>query len=280
MNTIKICSKLKETTYFVNIFGPEGEPLNSETDYSVGSAVAINDKGDLLTAAHVIDPRLSNSNPPWSKIKEDLKDPNTIILAMNKNAKRARFNQYRLFGHITWLTNPSTKEPLLIDLAILRPLEPQSNIPYLKIRKNPSLIGTKVLAAGFPDDMELPFNLAYNYEPDFEIPEINKSFDQQFRIAKKLLMIKSGMIGYQTPVILTDGNHTLQGEVFYIDNELHSGASGGPVVNTNLEVVGILTERALTSMSTEDTPRLKIPSGSSVAFSPRFIQHELDKLND
>jgi len=280
MNTIKICSKLKETTYFVNIFGHEGEPLNPETDYSVGSAVAINDKGDLLTAAHVIDPRLSLRKPPWSKIKEDLIDPNTIILAMNNHAKLPKLNQYRLFGGITWLTTPSVKEPLLIDLAILRPLEPQSNIPYLKIRKNPTLLGTKVLIAGFPDDMELPFKLAYNYEPNFEIPEVNKIHDQRLRIAKKLLMIKSGMIGSQNHATLTDGNLTLEGEVFYIDNELHSGASGGPVVNTNLEVVGILTERAITSMSTDDTPRLKIPSGSSVAFSPRFIQHKLDKLND
>lgn len=274
MNTIKICSKLKETTYFVNVFeGAKHEPLNPETNFSVGSAVAISSKGDLLTAAHVVTGRLPIR-------EEDLQHPNVTILAMNKGERGGVFNQYILFGYITSLTTPLAKEPLTIDLAILRPITPQSNVPYLKIRKNPTPVGTNVLMAGFPDDMELPFKLAYNYQPNSEIPEINQLYSIQFRIAKQLLMIKSGMIGHKTPVILTDGNRTLEGEVFYIDNELHSGASGGPVVNANLEVVGILTERAITSMSTEDTPGLRIPSGSTVAFSPSFIQHELDKLND
>ena len=85
-------------------------------------------------------------------------------------------------------------------------------------------------------------------------------------------MIKSGMLGYRAGVVLSDGNLTLEGDVFYVDNQLHRGASGGPVVNRDGELVGIITQRAITSVAFRETPDLKVPSGSTVAVSPRTIE--------
>lgn len=51
MNPAALASKLKETTYLINVF-QDNEHVGS------GSGVSINQKGDLLTAAHVISGRL------------------------------------------------------------------------------------------------------------------------------------------------------------------------------------------------------------------------------
>ena len=69
-------------------------------------------------------------------------------------------------------------------------------------------------------------------------------------------MVKSGMIGNRKSVFLFDGSLTLETELFYIDNQLHSGASGGPVVNINADVIGIITQRAITSVPYLETPSL------------------------
>ena len=48
---------------------------------------------------------------------------------------------------------------------------------------------------------------------------------------------------------------------------MHSGASGGPVINKSGDAVGIITQRAVTSASQKEAPSLSIPSGSTVAIS-------------
>jgi S1-C subfamily serine protease len=67
MNYIEISSALEEATYLVNSFTGQ-EPLNPETSIGIGSGVAINAKGDLLTAAHVVTGRLPIR-------QEDVNDP-------------------------------------------------------------------------------------------------------------------------------------------------------------------------------------------------------------
>ncbi|EHK9578220.1 hypothetical protein HJA67_004631 [Vibrio parahaemolyticus] len=54
----------------------------------------------------------------------------------------------------------------------------------------------------------------------------------------------------------------------HLDNGMHSGASGGPVVNMSGDVVGIITQqRAVTKASQSEVPSLVVPSGSTVAIS-------------
>jgi hypothetical protein len=258
MNTINICSRLKEATYLVNAFTGQ-EPLNPETSIGIGSGVAINGSGDLLTAAHVVTGRIPVR-------QQDINDPNVIILAKTTSGP---FLQYYPVICGPGLQNPYVKQPLTIDLALLRPLSPQNNVPHLCISTVPVKVGLQVLMAGYPDDMELPFS--FDQVLDKSKPEVQSLFPQ-LQVARQLLMIKSGMIGHRNGVFLSDGKLTLGGDVFYVDNQLHSGASGGPVVNRGAEVVGIITQRAITSVSFRETPDLRVPSGSTVAVSPRTIQ--------
>lgn len=264
MNTIELCSKLEEATYFVNAF-TGGEVLDPETSIGIGSAVAISQRGDLLTAAHVVTGRLPVR-------EEDVTDQSVKIVAMRKGGNLIPYRPGIICGPS--IVNKYFKEPLVIDLALLHPIFPQSNIPHLAICKDPLQLGTQVLMAGFPDDMELPFSADVKF--DLNNPEL-KAQRANLRVAKQLLMIKSGMIGHRNGINYSDSQYTLKGEIMYIDNELHTGASGGPVVDMDGMIVGIMTERAITSVPFEETPNLRVPSGSTVALSPRLIDIWIDQ---
>jgi S1-C subfamily serine protease len=80
------------------------------------------------------------------------------------------------------------------------------------------------------------------------------------------------MVGNRSGVVIND---EYSGDIFYIDNVLHSGASGGPVVDYKGELIGILTERAITTVPYENTPKLRVPSGAAVALTPRIMFQQL-----
>ena len=94
------------------------------------------------------------------------------------------------------------------------------------------------------------------------------------------LMIKSGIVGYRSNFTLNDtsNNAVYNGNIIYMDNVMHSGASGGPVVDLKGTLIGIITERAITSVPFEENPKLKVPSGSAVAISAKTIISILKSL--
>lgn len=266
MDTINISSKLKDVTYLINAFKGQ-EPFNPDTNISIGSGVAINNNGDLLTAAHVITGRTPI-------IREDSEDTSITYVAKTISGPLVRYIPiYCGF----FLENEYLNAPLTIDLGILRPIEPQNDIPYLNISLEPVKVGKPILMSGYPDDMELPFSydkllILNQQEKQYVIPQLN--------MIRNLLMIKSGMIGHSNSITFWDKNTgiELKGEICYIDNQMHSGASGGPVVDENTEIIGIIIQRAITSVPYEDTPDLKVPSGSTVMISPRIIKPIIDSL--
>lgn len=264
MNSIELASKLKLTTYFISSFTGK-DPLDLETCIGMGSGVAINEKGDLLTAAHVITGRIPLR-------QEDIQDQNVKIVAKTETGL---FIQYLPFKFVPSLNNPRLKEQLTVDLAVLRPLSPQKNIPFMPISTEPIILGEQILMAGYPDDMELPFLLdqIINQKDRTNEPVIL----QMSSVKQTTLMIKSGMIGHIRHITLTDGQQSIEPDHFYIDNQLHSGASGGPVVDQTGKVKGIITQRAITSVPFEKTPDLKVPSGSTIAVSAKTILPFLEK---
>src|SRR5690606_8678894 len=114
----------------------------------IGSGIAINSKGDLLTAAHVVTNRIPIR-------PEDVNDPRVTIVA---KTKAGQFNQYYPVLCGVGIQNPLMKEAITVDLALLRPVSTQNDVPFLRLNKNPIKVGLEVLMAGFPDDMELPLS--------------------------------------------------------------------------------------------------------------------------
>src|SRR5690625_1128234 len=89
------------------------------------------------------------------------------------------------------------------------------------------------------------------------------------------------MIGFTDGLIINPGRNDgwkLSVELYYIDNVMHSGASGGPVSNKSGKVVGVITKRAVTSVSYPDLeyPNKEVPSGSALAVTPSTIINYLN----
>lgn len=258
----ELCSLLRESTYLVFVFlADEGE--GSEL-LGTGTAVAVNGGGDLLTAAHVVTTRFPIRS-------EDIEDPRLVVLAKSKSGTFSRYAS-PLCGLSVDLGELLTG-PLTVDLAVLRPVQPQKDVTFLPVCLRAPVVGESVLMAGYPDDIELPFSF------DQMLPPSSVQVRQQrvnLEISKRLMMIRSGMVGHSAGVKI---NQDYEGDFFHVDNVLHSGASGGPVVTETGELLGILTKRAITRVAYEETPRLQVPSGAAVAIAPRILLPKLRELH-
>jgi hypothetical protein len=267
MDKKKLSNKLEKTTYLVKVYD-RGEL------YSEGSAFCINRSGSLITAAHVV-----YGNEPFTK-----NEPYSKNIKIRAGTKFGPIRTYKpnLCGlNIGWPDGPIEK--LHIDLSILEPIEKLSDLSFLEIEKESQVIGSEVLMAGFPDELELPLKFDQNLDIDFlkkrqSKEEIESNLDTH---RMSLLMLKSGMVGYSTSLTIKPGrgkNLNLKIDNYYIDNGMQLGSSGGPVITCLGKVFGVITKRAVTTVSYTDlkNPNKEVPSGSTLAISP---QTAIDYVN-
>jgi hypothetical protein len=261
MDTVSLSRILHRTTYAIDVY-------QREEKYSSGSGCCIHPQGFLVTAAHVVTGRLPIREEDWQ-------DPDVTILARTSDGDFLRYEP-AICGLTVEFPGP-LKEAIQVDLAILRPAEPRSHVEHLGVSGEKWPVGTPVLMAGYPDELEPPLlwtkAINYDYEP------IKESIEESRKIAERmeqLIVVKSGMIAHSNYVSLDPdgtGAKVLDIYVYYVDNVMHSGSSGGPVVNAQGEVIGIITTRAVTKVSWPDlqNPNKEVPSGSALAVSPHTI---------
>lgn len=249
-----ICNRILDATCSLNIFLGE-EKISSGTGFSFLS------NGQVVTAGHVVTGRFPLKD-------SDVKDPNVKI-----------FGKFRRFPVIEYkvqlcgitISTDFMSGPIQVDLAILSPKdELKEPMPYLPTKLTAPKLGETVLIAGFSDEIELPFSFESKLEKSttgadkfFEAMEVGYKADMLS------LMIKRGMVGNIRGYVFEDSStgKKIEGEMFYVDNGMHSGASGGPVVNLKGEVIGFISERAITKVPYENTPKLRVPSGSTLGLS-------------
>lgn len=155
-----------------------------------------------------------------------------------------------------------------LDMLALSPKVPFSHpVHRLPVPLERPRLGQRVFMAGYSEELQLPF------EVDRLLAPTSRGADT-FRAAmgKGYLadmtgpLFKQGHIGNIRRMVASGGFGTLECDVMYIDNAMHTGASGGPLFNERGEAIGVLTQRAVTTVDV-GAERTRVPSGSTVAIS-------------
>ncbi|PIU08925.1 MAG: hypothetical protein COT31_01555 [Candidatus Moranbacteria bacterium CG08_land_8_20_14_0_20_34_16] len=257
MNKIEICKNLEKTAVKITLFS--GDQLKS-----TGTGVIIRNDGIVLTANHVIS--------DFGKIA----NPKIIIITKDKNDKALHLEYLPVLYNVSFDANtPESLNPLDIDLAILKPKDTiDFGDDYILLEDNIIPVGTDVIMAGFPDEIKLPLDVdsKFNFS-DQEMLKNKENIGQALDFFMALRMAKGGMVG-ATHKIIINGNFNskavaVEGASYWIDNALTFGASGGPVVNYEGKLIGIICQKALTKLLPYSG--MTIPSGSTMALSHKLI---------
>lgn len=181
MKTKDICKKLEKTTYWIRAF-LDGELIGE------GTGFCYDKHGSLITAAHVL-----NNNKPFTKEeKEKVK-----VIANLKYGPEIQYHINLCGITINWPDGP-LKEDIVIDLAFLSPKKPFQDAPFLKVEDEVPEVGTEVVMAGFPDEIEFPLLLTKKLDRKHlnKAQSIDKTNKDVERLNSTLIMQKSGMVGF------------------------------------------------------------------------------------
>jgi len=268
MRPIEVCRHLKEATTKILL-------LDRGKLVSQGTGVVIDPRGIVLTANHVVKPFTSLSSP--------------TIVGIFAGSAPVVFPTF--FGDLSLdVGTPEFLRPLEIDLAVLIPRNDLHVRSFLMLEDDIPSEGTEVIAAGFPEDVKPPLNFSDKIR--FDNPEVAEKEVQirQFIAAQfRFIMFRSAMIGTVFPIYLSGkadvfGSKTpftTRAAEFWLDNTSVPGASGGPVVNMKGKLLGIVSERGLTSTTDlTDQVDFQVPSGSTMVQSHKLISWSLEKLGE
>ena len=223
---------------------------------SEGSGFAFLSTGQVITAAHVVTGRLPI-------IEADYRDPRQRIYC--KFPGRPQL-EYTVNTCGLEVKVPGFSNSLQVDIATLVPKQAVQDAPFLVANTNPPQLGEIVFAAGYSDELTAPFRL--NELVPGGVSVLNESFQSAgggYLTDLGGPIIKRGVIGNVIRCEAKfESDKELHIELFYIDNSIHSGASGGPICNVHGEAVGVITERSITSASQASMPGLVVPSGCTI----------------
>lgn len=252
MDRKEIAQKLADVVVGIYVF------LGAER-ISQGSGFLCNDEGHVFTAGHVI-----NNGRPLTN--EELRDPTFKIWVKVKGRPPLEYIQ-ALPALIVDCSGFSDK--LVIDLTGLVPKQRLAQpTPFLITKIRPPVIGEDVTLAGFSDELYLPFGFPRRLKSSLTgLAPFNVARELGYDVELGMLMIKSGIVGSSTGYEFSGNAGQVKGWIFFVDNGMHSGASGGPVVDENGEAFGVITERAITRLAHGPQPDLRVPSGATHAMT-------------
>lgn len=218
---------------------------------SYGTGTVCNSQGKIITACHVID--------QFKDFEDDLQNLKILVRL------KAGVKHYKPLLSGIFMSIPDIANDILIDVAILEPIEQVviDNFILPKLEPTPIDYGESLLLAGYSD--ETPFVFDFDRILGKKIPK-EKSNEYQIQLGfMKPPTFKSGILSHKANLYL-NGNMKVISEIIHIDNGMHSGASGGPIINSNGEFVGIITHRAMIPLKVKVEDKLMnlfAPSGNT-----------------
>lgn len=228
---------------------------------SEGTGFSFLPTGEIITAAHVVTGR-------YPIRQGDADDPELKILAKFPTYPVV---EYKVGLCCITIKVPGFLEDVQIDLAILTPKVTITAFPHLKVQTNPPKLGEEVFIAGYSDELKLPFDVDKLLDKKVSgATDFTSAMNKGYMADMTGPLIKRAVIGNCRRICAANASMKMECDVFYVDNGMHYGASGGPVVNSKCEAVGLITQRAITSASQEMAPGIYVPSGSTVCigFNP------------
>lgn len=256
--------KISAACCYISVFC-DGEKI------SEGSGFAINEEGVVFTAAHVVTARM-----PFSE--NDYRDPSMKILVKFPGLPIA---EYRVPICGITINNPAFRNPIQVDQALLFPVNPiVFPAEPFTIGMLPQL-GDEVYLAGYSDELELPFRLDRILVSENKgVSEFLLAMQQGYIADMTGPMIKRGVVGNLTGITVGESStgSDISIDVFYVDNSVHSGASGGPIVDVRGQAVGVIVQRATTSASQSLDTKLLVPSGATVGLGLKTLPHMIKAI--
>lgn len=263
--TPKAFRRIADASCYVTVF-------IGDEKVSDGTGFAYTTTGEVLTAAHVVTGR-------WPIRHEDYQDPEQAIYCKFAGMPIV---EYRVFFCGIDIEVPAFTNQIQLDLAILLPKQSLNiPMPYIPASVHPPLLGERVYMAGFSEELELPFNVDKILKRDF--PGASK-FHEAMRTGYMADMagplIKQGNVGNLRRIVAenTQTGHYIACDVMYIDNAMHYGASGGPVVNGRGDAIALISQRAVTRVDVDDK-KIRVPSGCTLAISLAPLLHIASKVS-
>ncbi|MCA7961420.1 serine protease [Burkholderia cenocepacia] len=227
---------------------------------SEGSGYAYTPSGEVMTAAHVVTGRfpIRRSDYTAPELKIFCKFPGIPVA------------EYAVVMCCPEIQVPGFTSNVQLDLAILHPKIPfPDTLHWIPVPLETPRLGQRVFMAGYSEELRLPFDVDRLLCPAMEGADAFKAaMDKGYQADMTGPLIKQGHIGnIRRIVVTTAGGETLECDVMYIDNAMHTGASGGPLVNERGEAIGVLSQRAVTTVDIGKDGNTRVPSGCTVAIS-------------
>ena len=240
--------------------------LLGDEKVSEGTGFAYTASGEVLTAAHVVTGR-------WPIRDTDYRDPNQRIFCKFVRLPAA---EYRVFFCAIDLDVGAFTGRIQLDLAILLPKQPfGSGVPHVTANVNPPKLGEGVWLAGFSEEVELPFNVDRLLQHDYPgASQFREAMRMGYMADMMGPLLKRGTVGNLRRIVAenTEAGDRVECDVMYIDNAMHQGASGGPLLNASGEAVGVISQRAVTRVNVGEE-KVRVPSGCTVAISLAPLLH-------
>jgi len=225
--------------------------LDDNEPISIGTGFAFTADGAMLTAAHVIG--------GWPIKLDEI------------NGKSHQIVAFFVMQGLQLLYRPAvcpfeirgvTEKPVQLDMAVLVPIaRPNKPIDHLVGSVKPPRLGDELYFGGYSDEVEFPFTVDRQLSPKTEgLDVFRRAFSSGVKQRAAGPIIKRGTVGNIVEFRATLGEQHLIGQsVFYLDNQVHSGASGGPIVSRDGTVRGIISKRMMTSAGD-----IIVPAGSTL----------------
>lgn len=229
---------------------------------SQGTGTCISPNGILVTARHVIN--------PIDDFSEIEKSEKIRIEIFNPQQGHIRYQACYLSYSIQM---QAPFDPFELDLCLICPILSETKVPYFEIDTSAPILGENVLLAGYSEEIPFPLKMA---------PQIKKGFSRNTDTEKKIVdnflnimkspAVKHGIISNLQ--VLSLGEHA-SGWMIHVDNGMHGGSSGGPIIRENGRLIGIITERSIVKINilVEDKmAKLEVPSGNSYGLTLGLLE--------